>query len=217
MIAGSRVSALLLSLVHHLPIYCSKKPANAKPSLWQKKKKKSHYAFYLTFKIFRVWAWGCCGCASCWSLAFYFWAKGSRGESHEAAVIKIPACGHSEGSWGHHWHQLRGPDFLISKARQLPRISFWQRGADPCQTVNFYALKKYIAVLNACFQPHIFFIRWTGFSPPLLTYGLDFVVFEVCGFCNTGSNILAAFELGESYTALLTTVHPHAAICIPSF
>lgn len=111
----------------------------------------------------------------------------------------------------------QGPDFLISKPHELPRISFWQRGEDPCQTVNFYALEKYITVLDARFQPHIFLIRWTDFSPSSLTYGLDLVVFEVCGFCNTGSNILAAFELGKSYTALLTTAHPHTATCVPSF
>lgn len=36
MIEGGRVGALLFSLEHHLPIYCSKKPANAKPCLCKK-------------------------------------------------------------------------------------------------------------------------------------------------------------------------------------
>lgn len=37
-IEGGRVAALLFSLEHPLPIYCSKKPANAKPCLCKKKK-----------------------------------------------------------------------------------------------------------------------------------------------------------------------------------
>lgn len=52
-IKGGRVGALLFSLEHHLQIYCSKKPANAKPSL----RKKKHRGFYVTFKIFQGWAW----------------------------------------------------------------------------------------------------------------------------------------------------------------
>lgn len=81
----------------------------------------------------------------------------------------------------------------------------------------FMHKKKYITVLDTCFQPHINLIRWIDFSPSSLTYGLDPVAFEVCGFCSTGSNMLAALELEESHTALLITVHPHAAICLPSF
>lgn len=81
----------------------------------------------------------------------------------------------------------------------------------------FMHKKKYITVLDTRFQPHINLIRWIDFSPSSLTYGLDPVAFEVCGFCSTGSNMLAALELEESHTALLITVHPHAAICLPSF